>query len=331
MSQQRPSINRQPLVSVVIPYYQREKGVLLQCVRSILAQEGSFGLEVVIVDDGSPIPAEDDLDELRLDPRVRIVHQENAGASAARNKALDNVHRDADYIALIDSDDAWERGFVSAAVETLELGYDLFFCDTIRFSRDKSRFNWEADSKLNLYPVDHFLIDEESAVYEYKGDFFDYVVRRSSILSSSALVFRRSIAENLRFNQELRSGEDRLFKLHLCKSVKKAAFSGKILCIEGRGVNIFDSVSWGTERSILLNADYIKMSKLILGGLALDVSQRRYVEKQLSTARRDFVSGVFSALRNKRSFLWRDIAKVFIDDPRSFVSILFFVAKKLRF
>lgn len=297
MSQQRPSINRQPLVSVVIPYYQREKGVLSQCVRSILAQEGSFGLEVVIVDDGSPIPAEDDLDELRLDPRVRIVHQENAGASAARNKALDNVHRDADYIALIDSDDAWERGFVSAAVEALELGYDLFFCDTIRFSRDKSRFNWEVDSKLNLYPVDHLLIDEEDSVYEYKGDFFDYVVRRSSILSSSALVFRRSIAEKLRFNQELHSGEDRLFKLHLCKAVKKVAFSGKILCTEGRGVNIFDSVSWGTERSILLNADYIKMSKLVLGGLSLDVSQRRYVEKQLSMARMDFVYSVFGSVR----------------------------------
>lgn len=301
-----------------------------QCVRSILAQEGSFGLEVVIVDDGSPIPAEDDLDELRLDPRVRIVHQENAGASAARNKALDNVHRDADYIALIDSDDAWERGFVSAAVEALELGYDLFFCDTSRFSRNESRFNWEDDPKLNLYPVDHLLIDEQNAVYEYKGDFFDYVVRRSSILSSSALVFRRSIAEKLRFNQELHSGEDRLFKLHLCKAVKKVAFSGKILCTEGRGVNIFDSVSWGTERSILLNADYIKMSKLVLGGLSLDVSQRRYVEKQLSMARMDFVYSVFSALRNGRPFRWRGVAKVFLGDPKVFASIMFFVAKRLR-
>lgn len=317
-------------MSVVIPYYQREKGVLAQCVRSILAQEGSFGLEVVITDDGSPIPAEDDLDELRLDPRVRIVHQENAGASAARNKALDNVHRDADYIALIDSDDWWEEGFVSAAVETLELGYDLFFCDTSRFSRDTSRFNWEGDSKLNLYPIDHVLIDAGNSVYEYKGDFFDYVVKRSSILSSSALVFRRSIAMDLRFNQELHSGEDRLFKLHLCKAVKRVAFSGKVLCIEGRGVNIFDSVSWGTERSILLNADYIKMSRLILGGLPLDVSQMRYVERQLSMARRDFVYSVFSALKNGRPFSWKGVAKVFMGDPQSLVSILFFVAQKLR-
>lgn len=73
-------------VSVVIPVYDRA-AFLEEAVTSVLAQDHE--LEVVIVDDGSTDGTGDVADRLAAhDPRVRALHQPNAGAGAARNAGL---------------------------------------------------------------------------------------------------------------------------------------------------------------------------------------------------------------------------------------------------
>ena len=91
-----------PLVSVIVPVY-RAEAYLRTCIDSILAQTYPH-LEVLLVDDGSPdrCPAICDA-YAQQDARVRVIHQKNAGACAARNAALD-VCRGA-YITFVDSDD----------------------------------------------------------------------------------------------------------------------------------------------------------------------------------------------------------------------------------
>jgi len=324
-------INRRPLVSVIIPYYQRKHGVLAKCVKSILAQEGPFDLRVVITDDSSPVPAEEDLSkESCLDPRVHIVRQANAGAGAARNKCLDNVCPESDYIALMDSDDEWMESFLACAIQALEKGYDLFFSDSKRYSEEASRFNWENDPRLNLQPKDHLLIDADSNLYEYQGNFFDYAVRRSNIMGPSAMVYRRSIAPDLRFSDKLRNGQDRLFKLHLCCAVNKVAFSTRILSTEGEGVNIFDSASWGTRDSLLRASSYIDLAKAICGEVPLSAQQRLYVESQLGAARKEFVGGVIHLLRRRKPFDWKLVFRTLRRDPRSMLE-LFNISGKFVF
>lgn len=91
-----------PLISVIVPVYNAEK-FLNRCVESILAQTYS-NLEVILVDDGSPDCCGVICDEFAAkDPRIRVIHQENGGLSAARNAALDVCN--GDYIAFVDSDD----------------------------------------------------------------------------------------------------------------------------------------------------------------------------------------------------------------------------------
>ena len=72
------------LISVVIPTYNR-KDKLPACIASVLAQTYDR-LDVILVDDGSPDGcgrlAED---YARRDARVRAIHRENGGLSAARN------------------------------------------------------------------------------------------------------------------------------------------------------------------------------------------------------------------------------------------------------
>lgn len=90
------------LVSVIVPVYKVEE-YLHRCIDSILTQSYET-LEVILVDDGSPDNCGLICDEYHAkDKRVKVVHRENGGLSAARNSGLDIVS--GDYLMFVDSDD----------------------------------------------------------------------------------------------------------------------------------------------------------------------------------------------------------------------------------
>ncbi len=95
-------MSEKPLVSVIVPAYNVERWIE-RCVESVLAQTLS-DLEVIVVDDGSPDNAGALADALAArDPRVRVIHQKNAGLSAARNVGIEAARGSLLYF--LDSDD----------------------------------------------------------------------------------------------------------------------------------------------------------------------------------------------------------------------------------
>ncbi len=93
-----------PLVTVIIPAYNAES-YIERCVRSILAQTHRE-LRLLVVDDGSTDRTGAILDALHEeDPRLRPLHVENGGPAAARNRALDTLGPETDYILFSDADD----------------------------------------------------------------------------------------------------------------------------------------------------------------------------------------------------------------------------------
>lgn len=91
-----------PLISVIVPVYKVE-AYLPACVDSILAQTCT-DFELILVDDGSPDSCGAICDKYaQKDPRVRVIHQENGGLSAARNAGMDVAR--GEYITFVDSDD----------------------------------------------------------------------------------------------------------------------------------------------------------------------------------------------------------------------------------
>lgn len=89
-------------ISVIVPVY-NVAAYLPQCLDSILAQDHE-DLEVLVVDDGSTDGSAEICDRYaQQDGRVRVIHQKNAGAAAAKNTALRAAT--GTYLSFVDSDD----------------------------------------------------------------------------------------------------------------------------------------------------------------------------------------------------------------------------------
>jgi Glycosyl transferase family 2 len=103
-------------VSVIVPLYNKAAYVG-RCLESILAQQyGDF--EVIVVDDGSTDGSADVVRGYK-DPRVRVITQKNAGPGAARNRAAAEARHE--WIAPIDSDDAWNPRYLMENIRMLEV------------------------------------------------------------------------------------------------------------------------------------------------------------------------------------------------------------------
>ncbi|HYU45499.1 MAG TPA: glycosyltransferase family 2 protein [Terriglobales bacterium] len=104
-----------PLTSILIPAYNSEKWITAT-LRSALAQTWE-PKEIVVVDDGSTDKTFEIARQFESDS-VRVVTQENQGASAARNKAFSLSH--GEYIQWLDADDLLAPDKIARQMEALD-------------------------------------------------------------------------------------------------------------------------------------------------------------------------------------------------------------------
>ena len=103
-----------PPVSIVVPVYNVSR-YLPQCLESVLSQTYQ-NIEVLIVDDGSTDGSGSICDRFaERDPRIRVIHTDNRGLSAARNLGLESIS--GAFISFIDSDDWIEPNTVETLVK----------------------------------------------------------------------------------------------------------------------------------------------------------------------------------------------------------------------
>ena len=103
-----------PAVSVITPAWNAE-GFIGETIESVLAQTFA-DWEMVIVDDGSTDGTASVVEAYAArDARIRLLQQQNAGPSAARNHAMRQAR--GDFFAFLDSDDRWTPDFLRAQME----------------------------------------------------------------------------------------------------------------------------------------------------------------------------------------------------------------------
>lgn len=130
-----------PSVSIIIPAYNAGE-YLDACLQSVFDQtRGDF--ELIVVDDGSTDDTPQILERYREKANLRVIRQENAGLSAARNRGMDDAC--GEYLCFLDADDALEPEYVKALLERAEqTGADVVTCGYTL---------WEGNQRLGEYPA----------------------------------------------------------------------------------------------------------------------------------------------------------------------------------
>lgn len=189
-----------PLISFLVPAFNADK-TLARAVNSITVQT-SPNWEVVIIDDGSTDFTGAVADRLAtFDERIQVIHQSNAGVSAARNAAM-RVAR-GEYFAFVDADDTIVPDYVEKIEKLLQTGRPDAIAITAEFlpggeTIGFGRFDGRADEFLNMA----------------------LTAKRWSFACWSFLIAKRIVLDNgLSFVEGRRVGEDQEFILKsLCVS-----------------------------------------------------------------------------------------------------------------
>ena len=100
------------MISIIIPLYNKEQSIA-STLQTVLKQTYQ-DFEIVIVNDGSTDHSVEEVAKV-TDPRIRLIHQNNTGVSAARNRGIEKAR--GEYIAFLDADDEWKSDYLRTQYE----------------------------------------------------------------------------------------------------------------------------------------------------------------------------------------------------------------------
>lgn len=126
-------------LSVIIPVYNGET-YLTKCVDSVLNQNYTGEVEIILVDDGSTDKSLSICNYYATkDNRIKVIHKENGGAGSARNVGI--IASSGDYIAFLDADDFWIENTIHELINTTEYTQaDIVIGKAIRYMDKEGRF-----------------------------------------------------------------------------------------------------------------------------------------------------------------------------------------------
>lgn len=161
-------------LSIIIPAYKAEPYIyeLFDCLNPQITDE----VEVMVVDDGSPVPVK------AIYPWIKLHRKENGGVSTARNYGIE--HTTGEYIAFIDADDIVADYYVSTLI-----------------------------NKINTEHFDYIELSWKSLPGEKEQYTCKLNSLKDKMLNPSACTraFKRSFIGNVRFNTKKTSSEDENF------------------------------------------------------------------------------------------------------------------------
>lgn len=179
-------------ISVIVPAYNSEK-YIQECINSILNQDYPVK-ELIIIDDGSTDSTYRICKTFETNDKVKIIHTENKGVSAARNTGLSLST--GDLISFIDADDWIEPNMYSVMIAAMqETGAEIALASYYKHRKDETI----------VYSLENNrLYTSQKALYE--------IVRDKTVNSlSPTFLFSRSVLKDLRYPVGRRYFEDTLF------------------------------------------------------------------------------------------------------------------------
>lgn len=124
------------LVSIIIPIYNAEK-YIQHCIFSVLVQTYT-NIEIILVNDGSTDNSSTICLELqKQDKRIKIINQENKGASIARLEGIKQSK--GEYLSFVDSDDFIEPDYIELLVKAIDIHHaTIAACNMVKHEVNES-------------------------------------------------------------------------------------------------------------------------------------------------------------------------------------------------
>lgn len=204
------------MISVVISLYNKEQSIAttLQTVLKQTYQD----FEIVIVNDGSTDHSVEEVAKV-TDPRIRLIHQSNAGVSAARNRGIEEAK--GEYIAFLDADDEWKSDYLKIQYKLTQKYPEcsIFACN-YEFKDVQGKVTPTIIRKLPFNGEDGIL-----------SNYFKVACCSHPPLWTSAVMVKKNAIQSIGdFPVNVKSGEDLLTWAKLAVN-GKIAFSKQILAV----------------------------------------------------------------------------------------------------
>lgn len=203
-----------PAVSIIVPVYRVPEKYLRACIESCRRQTLQE-LEIILVDDGSPDQCGNICDEYAAeDSRIRVIHKENGGLSAARNTGF--LAASGDWIMFVDGDDWIDPDMCACMYETAcREDVQMVMCGITK----------EYGHTSEVY---HFYIEEKT----YRGEACRWLQQQLLVFEGnigdaySKLINRKYLEDHhLLHDEQLRQGLEGLeFNLRVFETLQGAVF-----------------------------------------------------------------------------------------------------------
>lgn len=236
-----------PLVSVIIPVYNREATVG-RAVTSVLNQSYT-NFELIIVDDCSNDNSLNVIREFQ-DERIRVITLErNSGANAARNKGI--IAAKGQYIAFQDSDDVWDKDKLKIQLqEMMSRELSACFC-AYRLIDSKSQ---------SVVPEDF----EDKEKYETE---LINVLASYNVIGTPTLMVKKNIFDKIGyFDEEMPRFQDYEFVIRLVQKEKIGYIACPLVFVYHSKISISTNLEALCEAIILLlirHGDFINKQSMI--------------------------------------------------------------------
>lgn len=305
-----------PKIAVVIPFFQRQTSILSRTLASVAAQNyPKDSLYVVIVHDGSPLPAEQ---ELKMNPpppdmRIVTVRQENAGPGAARDTGLNHLEPDTDIVAFIDSDDEWLGDHLQRAARCISAGFTAYFTNLFHVGAAEDEFtrspqvDWQHHAEINGDPT----------LRVYEGDMIHQIATANIIMMTTLAISVPALGA-VRFPSGFKyGGEDYLYWMELTLVGARFAYSVDPEARRGVGVNIWDSSGWGTDGLAKRTLDEARYRQQALERYARSSATKLDLRNRIAGLQVMMLLDVLHRLRRRKLVDWKVVRSLFFEIPPS--------------
>lgn len=211
------------MISIIVPVYNVDK-YLNECIDSLIHQTYQ-NIEILLIDDGSTDKSSDicDVWANKGHEKIRVIHTENQGVSAARNRGIEEAK--GEWLLFVDADDWVDRELCMELNHVLDEEVDICF---FTFCEESER---RTKKHINdtLKEGDCIIYGREQLNTMQKAALHSPMCRYTSVGSPWAKVYRKKLIDKygVHFMLGMVKGEDHLFNLEVLEYAQKGKYLNK--------------------------------------------------------------------------------------------------------